>query len=98
MTAAQQGEWAYWDVNRYSLVYITGAVLTLGSQPGAPEFTPEELRAAVEEANKAGLRVAAHAHGPEGAMNAIRAGADLLVVARPILGATDRRAAAERRC
>lgn len=55
-------------------VLATGAVLTLSSQPGAPEFTPEELRAAVEEAGKAGLRVAAHAHGSEGAINAIRAG------------------------
>ncbi len=56
-------------------VLATGAVLTLSSQPGAPEFTFDELRGAVEEAGKAGLRVAAHAHGPEGAMNAVRAGA-----------------------
>jgi len=55
-------------------VLATGAILTLGSQPGAPEFTVEELRAAVEEANKAGLKVAAHAHSSAGAQNAIRAG------------------------
>jgi imidazolonepropionase-like amidohydrolase len=55
-------------------VLATGAVLTPGSQPGAEEFTYEELRAAVEEAEKAGLRVAAHAHGAAGAKNAIRAG------------------------
>jgi imidazolonepropionase-like amidohydrolase len=55
-------------------VLATGAVLTPGSQPSAEEFTYEELRAAVEEAHKAGLRVAAHAHGAAGAKNAIRAG------------------------
>jgi imidazolonepropionase-like amidohydrolase len=55
-------------------VLATGAVLTPGSQPGAEEFTYEELRAAVEEAHTAGLRVAAHAHGAAGAKNAIRAG------------------------
>lgn len=56
-------------------VLATGAVLTLSSQPGAQEFSYEEMRAAVEEANKAGLKVAAHAHGAAGAKAAIRAGA-----------------------
>jgi imidazolonepropionase-like amidohydrolase len=55
-------------------VLATGAVLALHSQPGAQEFTYEELRAAVEEAEKAGLRVAAHAHSAAGAKAAIRAG------------------------
>lgn len=55
-------------------VLATGAVLTLASEPGAQEFTYEELRAAVEEAAKAGRRVAAHAHGSAGAMDAVRAG------------------------
>ena len=56
-------------------VLATGAVLTLHSQPGAQEFSYEELQAAVEEAHKAGLKVAAHAHSPAGAKAAIRAGA-----------------------
>jgi len=55
-------------------VLSTGAVLTHGSSPEATEFTPEELEAAVEEARNFGLRVAAHAHNPEGIKNAIRAG------------------------
>lgn len=55
-------------------VLATGAILTLGSQPGAPEFTVEELSAAVDEAKKAGLKVAAHAHSSVGAQNAIHAG------------------------
>lgn len=52
----------------------TGAVLTHGSNPNAQEFTLEELEAAVSEARNFGLRVAAHAHAPEGIRNAIRAG------------------------
>jgi imidazolonepropionase-like amidohydrolase len=55
-------------------VLSTGAVLTHGSNPKSVEFTPEELQAAVDEASHFGLRVAAHAHAPEGIKNAIRAG------------------------
>ncbi|MGO8827864.1 MAG: amidohydrolase family protein [Steroidobacteraceae bacterium] len=55
-------------------VLSTGAVLTHGSNPKSIEFTPEELRAAVDEAGNFGLRVAAHAHAAEGIKNAIRAG------------------------
>jgi imidazolonepropionase-like amidohydrolase len=53
----------------------TGAVLTHGSNPGALEFTPEELQAGVSEAKNFGLRVMVHAHATEGIKNAIRAGA-----------------------
>jgi imidazolonepropionase-like amidohydrolase len=52
----------------------SGAVLTHGSNPNSQEFTPEELQAAVDEASKFGLKVAAHAHSPQGIKNAIRAG------------------------
>src|SRR3989442_12018176 len=38
------------------------------------QLTLEELRAGVEEAVRAGRRVAAHAHGAEGMKNALRAG------------------------
>ena len=55
-------------------VLSTGAVLTHGSSPKSIEFTPEELQAAVDEANHFGLRVASHAHAAEGIKNAIRAG------------------------
>ncbi len=55
-------------------VLSTGAVLTHGSNPKSIEFTPEELRAAVEEAGNFGMRVEAHAHAAEGIKNAIRAG------------------------
>jgi imidazolonepropionase-like amidohydrolase len=55
-------------------ILSTGAVLTHGSNPKSIEFTPEELRAAVEEAGNFGMRVEAHAHAAEGIKNAIRAG------------------------
>jgi imidazolonepropionase-like amidohydrolase len=55
-------------------VLATGAVLTAGTRPGAPEFTEAELRAAVETAAEAGTYVAAHAHGTEGIKRAVRAG------------------------
>ena len=55
-------------------VIATGAVLTEGTVPGAPEFSEEEIRAAVEEAALYGAHVAAHAHGAEGMKRAIRAG------------------------
>ncbi|HET7207742.1 MAG TPA: amidohydrolase family protein [Terriglobales bacterium] len=55
-------------------VLSTGAVLTHGSSPQATEFTLEELEAAVDEAHSFGLKVAAHAHNPQGIKNAIRAG------------------------
>ena len=53
----------------------SGAVLTHGSNPNSQEFTPEELQAAVSEAANFGLRVASHAHSPQGIKNAILAGA-----------------------
>ena len=52
----------------------SGAVLTHGSNPNSQEFTLEELQAAVSEASNFGLRVAAHAHSPQGIKNAIIAG------------------------
>jgi imidazolonepropionase-like amidohydrolase len=55
-------------------VIATGAVFTPGTTPSMPEFSEEELHAAVDEAAKAGTFVAAHAHGAEGIKNAVRAG------------------------
>jgi imidazolonepropionase-like amidohydrolase len=55
-------------------VLSSGAVLTHGSNPNTSEFTPEELAAAVDEAHHFNMRVAAHAHSPDGIKNAIRAG------------------------
>ncbi len=53
---------------------VTGAVLTRGTDPGAIELAEPLVRAAVDEAARHGLFVAAHAHGTDGIKMAIRAG------------------------
>ena len=53
----------------------TGAVLAIGSEPGALELSPEEMKAACDEAELRGSYCIAHAHGAEGIKAAIRAGA-----------------------
>jgi imidazolonepropionase-like amidohydrolase len=55
-------------------MFATGAILTHNSSPSGREATPEELAAAVDEAHNFGLKVAVHAHGPEGIKAAVRAG------------------------
>ncbi|WBO22046.1 Xaa-Pro dipeptidase [Sphingomonas abietis] len=52
----------------------TGAVLALGSEPGALELTPDEMQAACDEARLHGSYCIAHAHGAAGIKAAIRAG------------------------
>lgn len=52
----------------------TGAYMNPGGVPGAPQLSRNEIAVVVEEAAKLGLRVAAHAHGKEGIINAIEAG------------------------
>jgi imidazolonepropionase-like amidohydrolase len=57
-------------------IIATGGVLSKGDQPGAPQYTVEELKAAADEAHEAGRRITAHAHGAEGIKRAIAAGID----------------------
>jgi imidazolonepropionase-like amidohydrolase len=52
----------------------TGGVLSEGDAVGATQYSLEELKALVEEANRLDRKVAAHAHGTEGIKLAIRAG------------------------
>ena len=52
----------------------TGAVMSDRSDPGVPELSEAQIRAAVEEAGLHGAQVAAHAHGAEGIKRAVRAG------------------------
>jgi len=56
----------------------TGGVLSKGTKVGAPQYTVEELTALIDEAHSRGLRVASHAHGAEGIINALVAGADTI--------------------
>ena len=57
----------------------TGSCIALpGVEPGMAELTAEEMGAAVEAAHKAGRRVATHAQGTAGILNALRAGTDTI--------------------
>jgi imidazolonepropionase-like amidohydrolase len=57
-------------------IMSTGGVLSKGDNPGAPQYTLEEVKAAVDEAHMAGRKIASHAHGAVGIKNAIIAGVD----------------------
>jgi imidazolonepropionase-like amidohydrolase len=54
----------------------TGGVMTPGVEIGNQQLTLEEMSAAVQEAHKAGRRVAAHAHRGDGIRDAVLAGVD----------------------
>jgi imidazolonepropionase-like amidohydrolase len=55
-------------------ISATAGVLSLEDSPGAQQMTDAEMRAAVEEASRHALKVAAHAHGTEGILAAVKAG------------------------
>ncbi len=57
-------------------ILASGGVLSLGDQPGAPQFTLEELKVAAETAHQAGRKIAAHAHGAQSIKWSIEAGID----------------------
>ncbi len=80
------GPWAARSKVRYNRKFgvdliktcSTGGVLSKGTKVGAPQYTIEELTALVEEAHSHGLKVASHAHGSEGIVNALKAGVDTI--------------------
>ncbi|MEZ4451465.1 MAG: amidohydrolase family protein [Nannocystaceae bacterium] len=55
-------------------ICATGGVLSQGDGVAAPQLTPEEMQAIVDEAVRAGRKVAAHAHGNQGIVDAVKAG------------------------
>ncbi len=59
-------------------ICATGGVFSLGDAVGAQQLTVEEMRAIVDEAHMADMKVAAHAHGDEGIRAAIKAGVDTI--------------------
>jgi imidazolonepropionase-like amidohydrolase len=59
---------------RWIKVMATAGVLSFEGPAGAQAYTEAELRAIVEEAARHGVKVAAHAHGTEGIIAAVRAG------------------------
>jgi imidazolonepropionase-like amidohydrolase len=54
----------------------TGGTLSKGTNPGVRQYSLEEMQAIVDEAHTLGMPVAAHAHGTEGILYAIKAGVD----------------------
>lgn len=59
-------------------LFITGGVSSVGAALEAYTYTREEIRAACEEAHRAGRRVAAHAHGGPGIRVALEEGVDTI--------------------
>jgi imidazolonepropionase-like amidohydrolase len=55
-------------------IHATGGVLSNHDNPGAPSFSPPEFKAIVEEADRRGMDVCAHAHGDAGILEATVAG------------------------
>jgi imidazolonepropionase-like amidohydrolase len=78
------GPWAIRTKVRQNIKYgadvtkfcATGGVLSKGTSVGAQQYTLEEMATIVDESQRRGLKVAAHAHGTEGIRAAIQAGVD----------------------
>ena len=59
-------------------VVASGGVMSHTGPAGAQQYSNAELAAIADEAHRAGLKVAAHAHGDLGIRNAIEAGIDCI--------------------
>lgn len=59
---------------RWIKICATAGVLSFEAAVGAQQMTDEEMRAAVEEAERHHMKVAAHAHGSQGILAAVEAG------------------------
>ncbi len=64
----------YKDGVDFIKVSSTGGVLSLAKSGQAPLYTEDELAAVIATAKDYGMKVAAHAHGTEGMLRAVRAG------------------------
>lgn len=56
-------------------IVATGGILSVGDAAQHSQYSDEELRAAVDEATRLGKKVAMHAHGADGIVAAVKAGA-----------------------
>jgi imidazolonepropionase-like amidohydrolase len=59
-------------------VCASGGVMSHTGPAGAQQYSDEELRTVADEAHRAGLKVAAHAHGDDGIRAAVEAGIDCI--------------------
>jgi imidazolonepropionase-like amidohydrolase len=55
---------------------VSGGVLSLGDEVDAPQLTPAEMTALVDESHRLRKKVAVHCHGDQAAHEAIEAGVD----------------------
>ncbi len=70
----------------YIKIMSTGGVFTPRSNVRAAQYTSEVLRLAVEDAERLGVRIAAHCHGTEGVVNCAEAGIHNLIHATWLSG------------
>lgn len=57
-------------------IMASGGMMSPGMEAASAQLTEDEMRAAIEEAHKAGKKTATHAHGAPAVKSAIRAGID----------------------
>src|SRR6201993_4298369 len=55
---------------------VSGGVLSLSDEVDVPQFTPDEMKALVDESHRLRKKVAVHCHGDQAAKEAIAAGVD----------------------
>lgn len=60
-------------------IMSTGGGFTPGTNVRAPQYSSEVLRDAVEDAERLGLKVAAHCHAAKGVVNCVKAGVHNLI-------------------
>ena len=60
-------------------IMSTGGGFTPGTNVRAPQYSSEVLRGAVEDAERLGLKVAAHCHAAKGVVNCVKAGVHNLI-------------------
>jgi imidazolonepropionase-like amidohydrolase len=72
--AREKAEFLFTHKVDFLKLIATGAVLAIGTEPGEPELTEAQMRAAVDIAKAHNSFATAHAHGAQGIKNAIRAG------------------------
>jgi imidazolonepropionase-like amidohydrolase len=63
---------------RLAKIFTTGGVSSVATSPGDAPFTAAAVRCAADAAHRHGLKLAAHAHGGDGAAIAIQNGVDTI--------------------
>lgn len=75
---AERAEAAIAEGADFLKVIASGAVFSVGTEPGAPEMNQDDIEAVVAVARKGGIKVTAHVHSAQSGKDAILAGVDSL--------------------